>query len=243
MLRHTLLALLTLVACEPEEEAGDVQDESADNADDAALNDRLDALEAQHAADVATLTARLDAAAAEVAALSTEVEALEADKVALEEALGQSDLALAEAEARLDALEVASASTAAMSRLSSVLSVDAAGDLALDGVNLWIRSGAGATDATPNGKGNLILGYGEALGGEARTGSHTIVVGPYHSWTAAWGIVSGESNGLYADGGALVGGKSNTVNHANAVDAGGTGVSSTYTCGFRGSGLQSGSGC
>jgi hypothetical protein len=55
--------------------------------------------------------------------------------------------------------------------------------------------------------------------------------------------VSGESNGLYADGGALVGGKSNTVNHANAVDAGGTGVTSTYTCGFRGSGLQSGSGC
>jgi hypothetical protein len=69
------------------------------------------------------------------------------------------------------------------------------------------------------------------------------VIGPYHDWTAAWGIVSGESNGLYADGGALIGGRANTVMHANAVDAGGTGVTSSYTCGFRGSGLQSGSGC
>jgi uncharacterized membrane protein YgcG len=66
MLRHTLLALLTLVACEPEEEVGDVQDESADNADDAALTARLDALEAQHAADVATLTARLKELDAEI---------------------------------------------------------------------------------------------------------------------------------------------------------------------------------
>lgn len=239
------MALLLLPGCAPADDASD-------------LADRLDALEARHDADVEALEARLAAAESSVAllvadhgALAARVDALEADNAALHddndalvEAAAQAEAALADATARLDALEGGGgASSAALSRLSEVLSVDSGGDLFLDGVNLYIRSGAGSTTAAPNGKGNLILGYAESLGTESRAGSHTLVVGPYHDWTAAWGIVAGQSNGLYADGGALIGGYGNTVTHANAVDAGGTGVTSSYTCGFRGSGLQSGSGC
>ena len=128
---------------------------------------------------MAALTGRLDgvlasqaALEAEVAALTDRVATLEASQLAVEAALDETALALADADARLEALEGAGAGESeAMTRLSAVLSVDASGDLALDGVNLWLRSGAGATQSTPNGKGNLILGYGEALGGEARTGS------------------------------------------------------------------------
>lgn len=227
--------------------------------DAASLAERVDAVEAQHEADVAALEARLTAVeasaallvsdhaalAARVDALEAENETLEAENDALAASAEASEAALAEAEARIDALESGGGGGGgtAVTRLGEALSVDANGDLVLDGVNLYVRSGAGATDAAPNGKGNIILGYAESLGAEARTGSHTLVVGPYHSWTAAWGIVAGESNGLYADGGALIGGTNNTVTHANAVDAGGSGVTSSYTCGFRGSGLQSGSGC
>ncbi len=212
--------------------------------DDSALTARMDALESQHAADVAALEARIAALESENTAITERLDAVESDNASLLTAAADAAEAIAEVETRLGALESSGgSSTAALSRLSEVLSVDSGGDLFLDGVNLWIRSGAGATDAAPNGKGNLILGYSESYGTEARTGSHTFIVGPYHSWTAAWGIVAGEQNGLYADGGALIGGFGNTVTHANAVDAGGTGVTSSYTCGFRGSGLQSGSGC
>jgi hypothetical protein len=235
MTTRVLLALLPLTACAPV---------PAD--DDAALSERLDALEAQHAAEVAALSVRLDAAEAANGVLASRVDDLASENASLAERLEQSELALADVAARLDVLEDGGgggASTPGLTRLGEVLTVDVGGDLYLDGVNLWIRSGVGATTATPNGKGNLLLGYGEALGTESRTGSHTLVIGPYHDWTAAWGIVSGEANGLYADGGALIGGRANSVMHANAVDAGGTGVTSSYTCGFRGSGLQSGSGC
>ena len=220
----TLLFSLLTVACTPEQAPAEAPDD-----DDSALAARIDALESLHAADVAALDARIDA--------------LESDNAALRTAAADATEAIAEAEARIGELESSSGSTAAISRLSEVLSVDSGGDLFLDGVNLSIRSGGGATDAAPNGKGNLILGYSESYGTESRTGSHTLIVGPYHSWTAAWGIVAGAQNGLYADGGALIGGFGNTVTHENAVDAGGTGVTSSYTCGFRGSGLQSGSGC
>lgn len=231
---------LSLIACSPEP-----SDPSGAVDDDTELSARIDALEARHDAEVTALGERLDAAEAANAALAARVDELSSANAQLDEALAGAEAALEEAQARLDALESSGGggSSPALARLGDVLSVDAGGDLVLEGVNLSIRSGAGATDAAPNGKGNLLLGYAEALGTEDRSGSHTLIIGPYHAWTGAWGIVSGESNGLYADGGALIGGRGNTVTHANAVDAGGSGVTSSYTCGFRGSGLQSGSGC
>ena len=75
-------------------------------------------------------------------------------------------------------------------------------DLYVDGVNVFIRSGSGRTDGTPNGAGNLIIGYNESIGGvdaqgnpnDVRTGSHMLVLGRGNSYTAYGGIVAGIYN-------------------------------------------------
>ena len=53
------------------------------------------------------------------------------------------------------------------------------GDIVFRGTNVRIESGEGASDAAVNGKGNLILGYGETA--EVITGSHNLLVGPAHT--------------------------------------------------------------
>ncbi|HUG91426.1 MAG TPA: hypothetical protein VML55_11360, partial [Planctomycetaceae bacterium] len=66
---------------------------------------------------------------------------------------------LADLEARIVALET----------LLANVSNDPNGDLVIEGVNLHLRSGSGATSGEVNGAGNLIVGYNEdSLG----TGSH-----------------------------------------------------------------------
>jgi hypothetical protein len=72
-----------------------------------------------------------------------------------------------------------------------------------------IRNGAGKTEAK-NGKGNLIIGYNE-LGpfppvDRVRTGSHNLVVGGAHAWTATAGIVAGFNHESTADLACVVGG-------------------------------------
>jgi hypothetical protein len=184
----------------------------------------------------------------------------------VEEALAaaeDAELAQEEALAALDASVTALGDAggdlpAGVTRLGDVLSVDAAGDLVLDGVNLYVRSGEGATTATPNGKGNIVLGYGEALGGEARTGSHTLIVGPWNDWTGQYGLVVGQQHALLATGAGILGGEADTVTgegsvaiagtgsnvtHARAVNLAGSGLDSMYDCGVKTSGISSGSGC
>lgn len=252
----TKLGLLLLSACSPDSA------EPSPDVDLTAIEARLDALEDQHAADMATLQAQHDA---DVAALNARVDALEAelelqnaDVAALAELVAALEEALAALEVLVGDLEGASGLPDVVARLAEVLSEDASGDLILEGVNLWIRSGGGATEATPNGKGNLLLGYGEADGSEARTGSHTLVIGPGNDWLGTYGIVVGQNHLLGVGGGGLLGGESGTVNgaggvvvggnastvsHRNAVNVGGTGSTSSYECGIRASGLSSGSGC
>jgi hypothetical protein len=52
------------------------------------------------------------------------------------------------------------------------------------GANVHVRSGSGETDGTPNGRGNLIVGYNEAAPGPSgyRSGSHNLLVGPAHTY-------------------------------------------------------------
>ena len=75
--------------------------------------------------------------------------------------------------------------------------------LRFEGINVQIVNGMSSTE-TANGVGNLIVGYQE-LGNEvepdARTGSHYVVVGRRHNYTAYGGLIAGESNsgsGSYA---------------------------------------------
>ncbi len=82
--------------------------------------------------------------------------------------------------------------------LLDYLSVDTATDsVVFDGANVHIQSGAGSTNATVNGLGNLFVGYNEDSGaGFDRTGSHNLIVGRYHSFGSWGGLLAGQQNTL-----------------------------------------------
>ncbi len=75
-----------------------------------------------------------------------------------------------------------------------------------EGVNVHIRSGGGATDASINGLGNLLVGYNEVRVGlppGSRGGSHNLIMGPEHSYSSYGGFVVGYRNTVstqYASG-------------------------------------------
>jgi hypothetical protein len=64
--------------------------------------------------------------------------------------------------------------------------------LTITGANLQVVSGAGSTTATPNGLGNVIIGYDE--GGGTQTGSNNLVLGDYQTFSSYGGIVGGSGN-------------------------------------------------
>jgi hypothetical protein len=93
--------------------------------------------------------------------------------------------------------------------------------LQLSGINLQIVSGAGATDAPVNGKGNLIVGYNANTGGHARTGSHNLIVGDEHDYGLYGGLVSGLQNTIAAPWTTVIGGDGNTASGFGATVTGG----------------------
>ena len=68
----------------------------------------------------------------------------------------------------------------------------------ITGCNVHVRSGSGSTTDEDNflGLGNLIVGYNEIPITEdpSRTGSHNLVVGIFHSYPNAGGVVFGRGN-------------------------------------------------
>jgi hypothetical protein len=108
--------------------------------------------------------------------------------------------------------------------------------LTLSGINLQIVSGTGATNGAVNGTGNLIVGYNED-GGYDRSGSHNLVVGPYHGYSSYGGLVAGENNQVNAPSASVSGGVSGIASAKNAAISGGTnnvasGESSAVSGGF-----------
>lgn len=108
-------------------------------------------------------------------------------------------------------------------RLASV-SVDSQGDLVVTGVNLRILNGLGGTSCGPpftpfdcNGKGNLIVGYDEDIGGDSKTGSHNLVIGSGHTYTSYNGIVSGRNNEISAVGATVLNGIGNVASGNRAT--------------------------
>merc|ERR1740136_640314 len=88
-------------------------------------------------------------------------------------------------------------------------------DYFFDGCNVHIRNGRGMT-ATANGLGNVILGYNEVDDDNGnrrhvRTGSHTLVIGPSHSYSHYGGLVMGHSNTLTAKYASVLGGNNNVA--------------------------------
>lgn len=104
------------------------------------------------------------------------------------------------------------------------------------GVNVHIRSGSGSTldgidvaDSThyplgsPNGLGNLIVGYDEVSTTETttRTGSHCLVVGIGNSFPTSGGVVFGTDNTVGAIFASVTGGSHNVANGMGSNIAGG----------------------
>lgn len=93
-----------------------------------------------------------------------------------------------------------------------------------EGVNVKIVSGAGYTSATPNGLGNLIIGYNEASSRtDMCTGSHNLIVGHANDYTQYGGIVVGYNNVISGPFSSVSGGNSNT---ASSVSGGASNTAS-----------------
>jgi hypothetical protein len=89
-------------------------------------------------------------------------------------------------------------------------------DIFITGANLHVQSGAGSTDATPNGLGNLIIGYGE-VSGHGRTGSHNLVLGMANGYDSYGAIVAGWGNYSNAPFASVLGGQVNIADGKFAV--------------------------
>jgi hypothetical protein len=123
--------------------------------------------------------------------------------------------AIAALTARVEALE---ATLAGVSR--------AGNQIIIEGANLHIRSGSGATDGAVNGLGNLIIGYNELRGtGDDRSGSHNLIVGREHNYSSYGGLVAGLRNATSAAFASVTGGRDNVSGGAHATVGGGAGVS------------------
>lgn len=166
------------------------------------LYQELQALEADLQGQVVDLQGQ-------VVDLQDQLDAAEADRVALEEAV-TALLAGQEVQAAwIDALAV-------------YVSVDPdTNRVVFTGANVLVQSGAGST-SSQNGLGNLIVGYNEPDGGE-RSGSHNLVIGPYHDYSSWGALVAGENNHVTAPGTAVLGGVDNAATAPGAVVVGGAG--------------------
>lgn len=82
-------------------------------------------------------------------------------------------------------------------------------ELYVRGCNLHVENGAGSTYTT-NGLGNVVLGYG-ADSADTRTGSHNLVVGDFHSYTASGNLVAGYDNTVGGYAASVAGGRQNVA--------------------------------
>ncbi len=103
--------------------------------------------------------------------------------------------------------------------------------LVLEGVNLQIVNGEGAT-ATTNGHGNLIVGYNELRPGDgnSRVGSHNIVVGRGNNFRLYGGIAAGRENTISGAYASVTGGAQNEARGEDSSVSGGCGRTVTGLC-------------
>lgn len=110
--------------------------------------------------------------------------------------------------------------------LDGIITVDSPGGLqrvTFSGANVRIINGTGSTYGANNSVGNLVIGYSANPTGKSRTGSHNIVVGDEHGYTANGGVVFGFSNTISARGATVTGGNTNTASGQDSSVSGGEG--------------------
>jgi len=123
----------------------------------------------------------------------------------------------------------------------------------LTGANIHILSGSGQT-VDNTGLGNLVIGYDEDSDPSisksdidtARTGSHNLVVGPLHRFTASGGMVAGRENFISGESATVTGGNQNTASGVvSSVSGGGvneaSGDASSVTGGVTNNAVGNGS--
>jgi hypothetical protein len=98
-------------------------------------------------------------------------------------------------------------------------------DIIIEGANLHIRSGSGATAGAVNGLGNLAIGYNELRGaGDIRSGSHNLLVGSQHNYSSYGGFIAGFRNAVSGDFASVTGGTDNIAVGSRATVGGGAGI-------------------
>ncbi len=168
---------------------------------------------------------------------------LEEDNAGLGSAVIELQSANADLQARLDEASAALADYATQSYvdsavagvsggiegLSDYLSVDADADAVIfSGANVFIQSGSGSTSGSVNGLGNLIVGYDEDGGDDAKTGSHNLVLGQYNSYSGYAGIVGGNDNAISGASASVLGGSDNAASGEASVVLGGSNNTATH---------------
>ena len=107
----------------------------------------------------------------------------------------------------------------------------------ISGINVQVVNGSGATNGTPDGLGNLIVGYNELRGaGDDRTGSHNLVTGRRNNYKSYGGLIGGASNEISGNWSSVSGGVLNTASGAYSSVSGGrfntaSGIASTVSGG------------
>lgn len=124
--------------------------------------------------------------------------------------------------------------------------VDTDGDmtpetLRFTGINLQVVSGSGYTDDNTSTQlggdgtgelthlGNLIVGYNEPFSGSYRTGSHNLIVGPYHGYESYGGFAAGIRSRLWGPWASVSGGWGNIAEGEGSSVSGGE---SNYASGY-----------
>lgn len=98
----------------------------------------------------------------------------------------------------------------------------------IEGANLQVVNGTGATQNGENGLGNLVVGYNEENPPfTVRTGSHNLVLGTQNSYTSTGGIVSGSSSSILAPNASAVSGSGGIASGENSFVASGAGLEAT----------------
>ena len=118
-------------------------------------------------------------------------------------------------------LDAALDEAGAIPGLGDYLWVDSATDSVIfEGANVFVRNGAGET-ASANGLGNVVVGYGEEDSTDYRSGSHNVVIGSYHSYSAWGGLIAGYDNAVTGEFGSVAGGHGNLASGRYASVSGG----------------------
>jgi uncharacterized coiled-coil protein SlyX len=237
------MLVLTLLACGDEDLEARLDALEAENAAQAALianlEDEVSAING--AVDLTELDQRVQDNADAIAANAQDAaDGLQANRDRMDQhALLIDDLSAEFVEFQAD-LDAHAASLSAHAGAISDLQADTAGvadvlqfvssdgtHVYVTGANLYIQSGDGSTTGSVNGLGNLIVGYDEDDGGNDKSGSHNLILGPNHDYTSYSGIVSGQGNASEATYASVIGGTSSTADASYAVVVGGYAASAS----------------